>query len=94
MRPTDDRQRPRQNLAADGATQLDPTLAGGTIVPEPDDQDATLNSENREPEDADADDGGTLGACEDLSRDREGVLIGNELRPLPDGRGSNLPVTE
>ena len=25
-----------------------------------------------------------------LSRDREGVLHGNDLRPLADGRGSNL----
>ena len=49
MRPTNDPQRPRQNPvkpANDEPTQLDQTLADGTIVPEPDAQDATLNSES------------------------------------------------
>ena len=59
MRPTDDRQRPRQDPAADEATQLNQTLADGTIVPEPDGQGATVNSDNRASENAA--DGGTLG---------------------------------
>ncbi|MFM9966612.1 MAG: O-antigen ligase family protein [Planctomycetaceae bacterium] len=33
----------------------------------------------------------TLQACEDLSRDREGVVIPKSVRPLPHGRGSAAP---